>query len=146
MTNEQQQIPIFCLDKLKKHLYNTIWGKNHFWWKFEFNKKIHRKSLIVYMYYQPNSCTMYHTPAERWWAGKTFLRQWEKSSSSPRAAGVSGRTLGYTAQPGLTWRNRRLTSPTRINLEEPSGYPAQPGLTWRNRRLPSPTRINLEEP
>ncbi len=22
------------------------------------------------------------------------------------------------------------------------GYPAQPGLTWRNRRLPSPTRIN----
>ncbi len=33
-----------------------------------------------------------------------------------------------------------------INLEEPSGYPAQPGLTWRNRRLPSPTRINLVEP
>jgi hypothetical protein len=26
------------------------------------------------------------------------------------------------------------------------GYPAQPGLTWRNPRLPSPTRINLEEP
>jgi hypothetical protein len=26
MTNEQQQSPIFCLDKLKKHLYNTIWG------------------------------------------------------------------------------------------------------------------------
>jgi hypothetical protein len=26
MTNEQQQRPIFCLDKLKKHLYNTIWG------------------------------------------------------------------------------------------------------------------------
>ncbi len=23
------------------------------------------------------------------------------------------------------------------------GYPAQPGLTWRNRRLPSPTRICL---
>ncbi len=23
------------------------------------------------------------------------------------------------------------------------GYPAQPGLTWRNRRLPSPTKINL---
>ncbi len=32
----------------------------------------------------------------------------------------------------LTWRN-------------PSGWPAQPGITWRNRRLPSPTRINLEE-
>ncbi len=48
----------------------------------------------------------------------------------------------------LTWRNRRLPSPTRVNLEEPvrvasptkinlkepisSGYPAQPGLTWRN--------------
>jgi hypothetical protein len=30
MTNEQQQSPIFCLDKLKKHLYNTIWGiKQH---------------------------------------------------------------------------------------------------------------------
>ncbi len=26
MTNEQQRSPIFCLDKLKKHLYNTIWG------------------------------------------------------------------------------------------------------------------------
>ncbi len=26
---------------------------------------------------------------------------------------------------------------------ETVGYPAQPGLTWRNRRLPSPTRINL---
>ncbi len=25
------------------------------------------------------------------------------------------------------------------------GYPAQPGSTWRNHRLPSPTRINLEE-
>jgi hypothetical protein len=26
MTNEQQRSPVFCLDKLKKHLYNTIWG------------------------------------------------------------------------------------------------------------------------
>ncbi len=26
MTNEQQRSPILCLDKLKKHLYNTIWG------------------------------------------------------------------------------------------------------------------------
>jgi hypothetical protein len=26
MTNEQQRSPIFCLDKLNKHLYNTIWG------------------------------------------------------------------------------------------------------------------------
>ncbi len=42
----------------------------------------------------------------------------------------------------FTWRNRRLPSPTRINLEEPSGYSAKSGLTWRNRRLPSPTRIN----
>ncbi len=25
------------------------------------------------------------------------------------------------------------------------GYPAQPGLIWRNRRLPIPTRINLAE-
>ncbi len=48
----------------------------------------------------------------------------------------------------LTWRNHRLPSPTRINLEEPvrvvsptrinleepisSGYPAHLGLTWRN--------------
>jgi hypothetical protein len=29
---------------------------------------------------------------------------------------------------------------------ETVGYPAQPGLAWRNRRLPSPTKINLEEP
>ncbi len=26
MTNEQQRSPIFRLYKLKKHLYNTIWG------------------------------------------------------------------------------------------------------------------------
>jgi hypothetical protein len=26
MTNEQQRSPIFRLDRLKKHLYNTIWG------------------------------------------------------------------------------------------------------------------------
>jgi hypothetical protein len=26
MTNAQQRSPIFCLDKVKKHLYNTIWG------------------------------------------------------------------------------------------------------------------------
>ncbi len=26
---------------------------------------------------------------------------------------------------------------------ETVGYPAQPGLTWRNHRLPSPTRISL---
>jgi hypothetical protein len=26
MTDEQQQSPIFCLDKVKKHLYNMIWG------------------------------------------------------------------------------------------------------------------------
>ncbi len=26
------------------------------------------------------------------------------------------------------------------------GFPAQPGSTWRNHRLPSPTRINLKEP
>jgi hypothetical protein len=30
-----------------------------------------------------------------------------------------GGTVGYQAQPGLTWRNRRLPSPTRITLEEP---------------------------
>ena len=36
---------------------------------------------------------------------------------------LPGGTVGYPAQPGLTsgstWRNRRLPSPTRINLEEP---------------------------
>jgi hypothetical protein len=42
--------------------------------------------------------------------------------------------------------NNMLVHLIIINLEEPSGYPAQPGLTWRDRRLPNPTRINLEEP
>ncbi len=34
----------------------------------------------------------------------------------------------------------------QVQLSGPGGtvgYPAQPGITWRNRRLPSPTRINL---
>jgi hypothetical protein len=43
--------------------------------KFGFNKKTHRNLIIVYMYYQPNSCT---THAEREWAGGTFLRQRKK--------------------------------------------------------------------
>jgi hypothetical protein len=41
---------------------------------------------------------------------------------------------------------KNLSVKFTLNLEEPSGYPAQPGLTWGNCRLPSPTRINLEEP
>ncbi len=50
----------------------------------------------------------------------------------------------------FTLRNRRLPSPTRINLVEPisSGYPAHIRLTWLEEpvRVASPTRINLEEP
>ncbi len=38
--------------------------------KFGFNKKIHRNLLIVYVYYQPNSC---NTHTEHEWAGGTFL-------------------------------------------------------------------------
>ncbi len=49
----------------------------------------------------------------------TQQHNWKKSSSSPREASVPGETVGYPAQPGLIWRNRRLPSPTRINLEEP---------------------------
>ncbi len=30
-----------------------------------------------------------------------------------------------------------------LNLEEPIRLPSPTGLTWRNHRLPSPTRINL---
>jgi hypothetical protein len=42
--------------------------------KFEFNKKISRKLLIVSVYYQPNLCI---TPAERG-LEELFLKQWEK--------------------------------------------------------------------
>ena len=40
-----------------------------------FNKKIHTKLLIVYMYFQPNSCNTY---ADREWAQGTFLTQRRK--------------------------------------------------------------------
>jgi hypothetical protein len=43
--------------------------------KIGFNKKICRNLLIVYVYYQPNSCT---THAECEWARGTFLRQRRK--------------------------------------------------------------------
>jgi hypothetical protein len=43
--------------------------------KFGFNKKIRTKLLIVYVYFQPNSCNT-HTDCEL--AGGTFLRQWRK--------------------------------------------------------------------
>ena len=51
-------------------------------------KKNCRKSLIFYVYYQRNSLNMYHTCAEHWGAGETFLRQWKISSSSPRVVSV----------------------------------------------------------
>jgi hypothetical protein len=40
-----------------------------------FNKKIRIKLLIVYVYFQPNSC---NTHTEHEWAWGTFLRQWRK--------------------------------------------------------------------
>jgi hypothetical protein len=43
--------------------------------KFGLNKKIRRILLIVYVYYQPNSCT---THTEHEWAGGIFLRQQKK--------------------------------------------------------------------
>jgi hypothetical protein len=43
--------------------------------KFGFNKKIHTKLLIDYVYFQPNYC---NTHAEREWAQGTFLRQRRK--------------------------------------------------------------------
>jgi hypothetical protein len=43
--------------------------------KFGFNEKICRNLLIVYVYYQPNSC---NTHKEHEWAGGTFLRQRKK--------------------------------------------------------------------
>jgi hypothetical protein len=51
MTNEQQQSPIFRLDKLKKHLYNTIWGikqlltSNCLVVRMDANKNIYRKAI-----------------------------------------------------------------------------------------------------
>ncbi len=46
----------------------------------------------------------------------------------------------FAADTGRFWADGILSPGWTV------GYPAQPGLTWRNRRLPSPTRINLEEP
>ncbi len=43
--------------------------------KFGFNKKTCTKLLMVYVYFQPNSC---NTRAECEWAQGTFLRQWRK--------------------------------------------------------------------
>jgi hypothetical protein len=43
--------------------------------KFGFNKKICTKLLIVYVYFQPNSC---NTHEEHEWARGTFLRCWRK--------------------------------------------------------------------
>jgi hypothetical protein len=43
--------------------------------KFGFNKKVRKKLLIVYVYFQPNSCNT-HTEYE--WAQGTLLRQWRK--------------------------------------------------------------------
>ncbi len=44
--------------------------------------------------------------------------------------------------PGTTVQGTYLTSNTVAGV----GYITVQFLTWRNRRLPSPTRINLEEP
>ena len=47
------------------------------------------------------------------WPLEAYIRSTYYKNSKP------GGTVGYPAQPGLTWRNRRSPSPTRINLEEP---------------------------
>jgi hypothetical protein len=46
--------------------------------KFGFNKKIRRKLFIVYMNYQPNSCTSIHLQSWMGWSTITFLRQQKK--------------------------------------------------------------------
>jgi hypothetical protein len=62
------------------------------------------------------------------WGGASFLGTYPTYSY-----------VGYSARPLVVCENECLPGGT-------VGYPAQTGLTWRNHRLPSPTRINLEEP
>ncbi len=61
---------VFCLSSIpSEYLFQCTRRK------FGFNKKICTKLLIVYVYFQPNSC---NTHAEREWAQGTFLRQRRK--------------------------------------------------------------------
>jgi hypothetical protein len=52
--------------------------------KFGFNKKTRTKLLIVYVYFQPNSCNT----RRAWMGSRNFSKTAEKSSSSPCAVGV----------------------------------------------------------
>ncbi len=63
--------------------------------KFVFNKKIHRKLLIVYVYFQPNSCNT-HTDCE--WAQGTFPRQRRKvpPAHAQRVCGLGGTILNFS--------------------------------------------------
>ncbi len=59
----------------------------------------------------------------------------------------AGKIYTHEISVHLTWRNRRLPSPTRINLEEPVRVASPTGINLEEPvRVASPTRINLEEP
>ncbi len=62
--------PVFCPSSIPSE-YLFLCKRR----KFGFNKRICTKLLIVYMYFQPNSC---NTHADCEWAWGTFLRQWRK--------------------------------------------------------------------
>jgi hypothetical protein len=74
-----------------------------------------------------------HVEPYRWETGVYISQLLPGGKVTQPNQDLPGGTIGYPAQPGLTWRKGRLLSPTRINLEEPV-------------RVASPTRINLEEP
>ncbi len=74
---------VFCLSSVPSE-YLFLCARR----KFVFNEKTRRNLLIVYVYYQPNSCT---THTEREWAGRTFLRQ-QKKFLQPTCSGCS--TIG----------------------------------------------------
>jgi hypothetical protein len=61
--------------------------------------------------------------------GSTMARVEEVATAAAEEATMGGVGWGYV----------------RVYLFLPGGtvgYPAQPGLTWRNRELPNPTKIN----
>jgi hypothetical protein len=58
---------VFCPSSISSK-YLFLCARRKFW----FNKKNRRNLLIVYVYYQPNSCNNHA------WAGGTFLRQRKK--------------------------------------------------------------------
>ncbi len=81
MTNEQQRSPIFRLDKLRKHLYNMIWGIKPLLMQCLKLRNGHRRKLLILLrsksFWPNHACTI---PFMRTNGNFSFRMRWRNNT------------------------------------------------------------------